>query len=107
MVWNYHDDGIEGDSVPVKIAIKNIPAKTAVWQEFRIDEEHSNAYTVWKKMGSPQSVTAEQYKILEKAGKLQSLSPGIPHSCSIPDKGELFLPTVLPCHGVSLIQVNW
>jgi xylan 1,4-beta-xylosidase len=107
MVWNYHDDGIEGDSVPVKIAIKNIPAKTAVWQEFRIDEEHSNAYAVWKKMGTPQSVTAEQYKILEKAGKLQSLSPGMPHPCSIPDKGDMFLPTVLPRHAVSLIQVNW
>ena len=107
MVWNYHDDGIEGPSVPVTILIKNIPVKSASLQEFRIDEEHSNAYTVWKKMGSPQSVTDEQYKTLEKAGKLQSLTPGPPGSFSVSDKGEARLLTVLLRHGVSLLQLNW
>ena len=88
------------------LSLENIP-KTATWHEFRIDEEHSNAYTVWKKMGSPQSVTEEEYNTLEKAGKLQSLNPDKPQACSVSDRGDVVLSTVLPCHGVSLIQVNW
>ena len=105
MVWNYHDDGIEGPSVPVTILIKNIPVKSALLQEFRIDEEHSNAYTVWKKMGSPQAVTDEQYKILEKAGKLQVLEP--PKPLPVTDRGEATIRFILPLHGVSLFKINW
>jgi xylan 1,4-beta-xylosidase len=107
MVWNYHDDGIGGPAVPVTLHIKNIPTKKASLQEFRIDEEHSNAYTVWQKMGSPQSVTEEQYQTLEKAGKLQLLNPGASQSCSVSDKGEVNLLTILPRHAVSLLRLNW
>lgn len=105
MVWNYHDDGIEGPTAPVTIHIKNIPAKKVLLQQFLIDEEHSNAYAVWKKMGSPQSVTDEQYKTLEKAGKLQSL--GTPQPLSVTDGGEATVSFALPRHAVSLLRLNW
>lgn len=107
MVWNYHDDGVGGPAVPVTLHIKNIPAKEASLQEFRIDEAFSNAYTAWQKMGSPQSVTEEQYRTLETAGKLQSLGSGASRSCSVSDKGEVDLRTMLPRHAVSLLRLNW
>ncbi len=40
---------------------------------YRIDQEHSNSFTTWKKMGSPQNPTAEQIAVLEKAGQLEML----------------------------------
>lgn len=109
MVWNYHDDAIEGPSAPVTLLIKNIPARTALLQHYRIDEEHSNAYAVWKKMGSPQSVTDEQYKTLEKAGGLELLNPdpGTPESIPVNDRGEATISFILPDHGVSLLRLKW
>ncbi len=35
---------------------------------YRIDNEHSNSYEVWKKMGSPQNPTAEQIANWKKQG---------------------------------------
>ncbi len=32
---------------------------------YRIDDSHSNAYTVWKAMGSPQNPSAEQIAALK------------------------------------------
>ena len=34
---------------------------------------YSNSYEAWKKMGSPQQPSPEQYAQLERAGQLQSL----------------------------------
>ena len=42
-------------------------------QHYRIDNDHSNAYTVWKNMGSPQKPTPEQYAELKAAGQLELL----------------------------------
>jgi xylan 1,4-beta-xylosidase len=122
MVWNYHDDATEGAAANVTLLIKNISfnnsriensriknsqARTALLQHYRIDEEHSNAYAIWKKMGSPQSVTDEQYKTLEKAGGLQLLNPGPPQSIPVNDLGEATISLTLPDHGVSLLRLNW
>ncbi len=54
--------------------IKGIPAEKATLTQYRIDNEHSNSYEVWKKMGSPQNPTANQIAELEKAGQLEILS---------------------------------
>ena len=73
-------------------------------QHFRVDEEHSNSYEVWKKMGSPQQPTPEQYAQLEAAGQLQLL--GSPRWYTAPD-GRVHLTFPLPLHGVSLIRLTW
>ncbi len=36
-----------------------------------IDKEISDSFTAWKNMGSPQTPTVDQYKILEAAGQLK------------------------------------
>ena len=45
---------------------------------YRIDETHSNSYSAWLKMGSPQKPTPAQYAELEKASELQELRPAAP-----------------------------
>ncbi len=73
MVWHYHDDDVPGPEAPVTVTIRGLPASAhrALLQQYRIDEHHSNAYTVWKEMDSPQAPTAEQYARLQAAGQLQ------------------------------------
>jgi xylan 1,4-beta-xylosidase len=74
MVWNYYDADILNEASPVTVTIKNISAKKILLQHYRIDKDHSNAYEAWKKMGSPQNVTDEEYRQLEQAGQLQLLN---------------------------------
>lgn len=74
LVWNYHDDDIQGEGSPVKVSLKGLKNGKATVYHYRIDAKHSNSYEVWKKMGSPQQPTDKQYKILEKSGQLELLS---------------------------------
>jgi xylan 1,4-beta-xylosidase len=104
MLWNYSDDDLPGEVVKRVLRLKNIPVKAVIVQRFGIDEEHSNAYTVWKKMGSPQDVDAEQYKVLENAGRL--LQVGMVSPAAVVD-GELSVPVSLPAHAVVLVRVSW
>jgi xylan 1,4-beta-xylosidase len=76
----------------------------ALLQEYRIDETHSNAYTVWKGMGSPQSPTVEQIAELKAAGGLELLrSPEWVTAV----KGSAVVTTVLPRESVELMRLSW
>jgi xylan 1,4-beta-xylosidase len=104
MVWNYHDDNKTGDVAPVTITIRGIPAATALLQHYRVDQEHSNAYTVWKQIGSPQQPTQKQVTELEQAGQLQLLtSPEWVHI----ENGVATVRIRLPRQGVSLLKFCW
>jgi xylan 1,4-beta-xylosidase len=76
MIWNYHDDYLPAPDSPVHLTVGGLPpsVKRVLVRHYRIDEEHSNAYTLWKKMGSPQNPTPEQYAQLEAAGQLALLT---------------------------------
>jgi xylan 1,4-beta-xylosidase len=103
LLWNYHDNDIQGTGSPVKLAIHGIDGRKATVSHYRIDHEHSNSYAVWKKMGSPQNPTPEQYKILEKSGQLESFSK--PETLRIRN-GELTIDLQLPRQSVSLIKLE-
>jgi xylan 1,4-beta-xylosidase len=75
LAWHYHDDDLPGPDAEVSLAVNNIdlPLQAAMKtriQHFRIDQDLSNAFTAWKKMGSPQQPTEEQYAQLAQAGRL-------------------------------------
>ncbi len=103
MVWNYHDDDIITQASPLEININSIPSTRVLVHEYRIDDENSNAYTAWKKMGSPQNPTQEQYKILEDSGNLNMISS--PYWANT-ENGNLKIKLNLPRQGVSLIQIT-
>ena len=75
LVWHYHDDDVAGPDAQVQIELNSLPASlgTPILTEFRVDADHSNAFSVWQKMGSPQKPDARAYKQLESAGRLAIL----------------------------------
>jgi xylan 1,4-beta-xylosidase len=105
MVWSYHDEDKQGPAEPINVAIKGLPsAQTLKITEYRIDNEHSNSYELWKKMGSPQQPTIGQIAELEKAGQLQTVDK--PIKSTIKD-GNLIIVISLPRQAVSLIKLSW
>jgi xylan 1,4-beta-xylosidase len=103
LAWNYHDDELPAAPAPVQLEVRGLPALVQV-HHYRIDNEHSNAYTVWKQMGSPQQPTPEQYARLESAGQLELLTS--PAWRKSKDRA-LTLTFDLPRHAVSLIRLSW
>jgi xylan 1,4-beta-xylosidase len=106
MVWNYHDDDLPAAGAQVKVTVVGIPAgvNKVLLQHYRIDETHSNSYTVWKKMNSPQSPTPEQYSELKAAGQLELL--GSPEWLDV-SEGKITISTELPRQATSLIRLKW
>jgi xylan 1,4-beta-xylosidase len=106
LVWNYHDDDVRASDAEVELTVDRLPTEASriLVRHYRIDARHSNAYTVWKEMGSPQSPNAQQYAQLEKAGQLEMLNSPAWMS---PEKGRLLLTFRLPRHGTSLVQLGW
>ncbi len=102
MLWNYHDDDMQDNGSPVMLSLQHIPVKRAKLYHYRIDSDHSNAYEVWKKMGSPQQPTEQQYQELEKAGQLALLS--VPKEVTMKN-GTLTVDMQLPRQSVSLVRL--
>jgi xylan 1,4-beta-xylosidase len=106
LVWNYDRDDVAAPDAEVQVAVAGLPdaARRVMVEHYRIDGAHSNAYSVWKKMGSPQMPTAEQYAELEAAGQLELL--GSPRWVSA-SGGRAEVGFGLPRQGVSLLRVVW
>ena len=106
LVWNYHDVNQPAPATPTTVSIHGIPAGTerVLLEHYRIDDTHSNAYTVWQKMGSPQHPTAQQYADLRAAGQLQLLTS--PEWLDVKN-GEVKISTELPRQGISLLHLKW
>ena len=104
MIWNYHDEDMQGTAEPISLTVKGIAAKKILVTQYRIDLDHSNSYEVWKKMGSPQNPTKKQIAELEKAGQLAIL--GSPEKLDV--RGGVLTTTLnLPRQGVALIKLDW
>ena len=104
MLSNYHDDDVMNSGNEVEIKIKGVLPQQVYLQHYRIDREHSNAYEVWKKMGSPQNPTETQVKELEQSGQLQLYTS--PKWLKTND-GEIILKIQLPRQAVSLLKLSW
>ena len=102
LLWNYHPDDIPGPATEVTLDITGLPPHLHV-QHYRIDEHHSNAYTMWKQMGSPQQPSPDQKEKLESAAQLQLLTPAERRSSL---KGRLQLNLHLPYQSVDLITLT-
>ena len=105
LLWNYHDDDATAPDSTVTLTIAGLPrARRLLLRHYRIDRDHSNAFTLWKQIGSPQAPTPEQYKQLRAAGHLQLLEP----ERQLRSKGgELQLDFALPRQALSLVEISW
>ena len=104
MVWNYHDGNIISPEKEVVINLSGIPNQNVKLTHYRIDNEYSNSYEVWKKIGSPQNPTKQQIETLEKAGQLKTINE--PENFKVAN-GKLALTIRMPSQGVSLLKLDW
>ncbi|WP_419806202.1 GH39 family glycosyl hydrolase [Terriglobus sp.] len=106
MLWNYHDVDGPGPVVPTEVAINGLPAtaKRVLVTQYRIDDTHSNAYTIWKAMGSPQHPTTEQYERLKAEDGLQLLTSPVWMEAG---SGTVTLNTDMPRQSISLVTLKW
>ena len=106
LVWHYHDDDLAGPEADVALAIDGLPFENGEMklEHFRIDEEHSNAFAAWKRLGSPQTPTPEQYVQLEKTGRLAALAN--PESVRA-SSSKAVVKFKLPRQAVSLLRFAW
>jgi xylan 1,4-beta-xylosidase len=106
MVWNYHDDDVPATAAEVQVTIAGIPSgvKKVLLEHYRIDDTHSNSYSAWKGMGSPQSPTPEQYARLKAAGQLELMTS--PEWLDVGD-GKVTIGTDLPRQAISLLHLKW
>ncbi|CCH51763.1 glycoside hydrolase family 39 [Fibrisoma limi BUZ 3] len=103
MVWNYHDDDVTGPATPVQLTISGLDKNKVQVRHYRVDDKHSNSFETWKAMGSPQQVSTDQYKTLEKAGQLQELAPPATKTVA---NGTTTFTFDLPRQGVSFLQLT-
>jgi xylan 1,4-beta-xylosidase len=106
MLWNYHDDDLPAAGAEVQVTIAGIPTgvRKILLEHYRIDDTHSNSYSVWKAMGSPQTPTPDQYARLKEAGQLELLSA--PQWLDVSD-GKVTIGTNLPRQATSLMRIKW
>ena len=106
LLWHYHDDDVAGPDARVEVLLKALPgeADKARVTCYVIDQEHSNAFTAWKKLGSPIEPTSAEYKQLEAAGQLAEVAaPALTARAG----GAASLHVTLPRQAVSLLVLQW
>lgn len=106
LMWNYHDINAPAPSTTTSLIIHGIPAgidRVRVTQ-YRIDDTHSNAYTAWQQIGSPQHPDAQQQVQLQAAGHLQLLTS--PAWLDV-HNGTIELTSEMPRQSVALFQLTW
>ena len=105
LIWNYHDYLVPSESAPIQLKVKLPPdfGSKARVIHYRIDETHSNAYTKWLDLGSPQNPDAQMLAKLKAAMELEMLEPA-----KIIDitNNEATLNFDLPRSGLSLVILN-
>lgn len=106
LVWNYHDDSNQAAPAEIRLRIDGLPqgVSQALLEHWAVDHGHSNAYTVWQTLGSPQNPSAAQYERIKAAGQLQLReSPRwiVVHGNAVE------LSFTQPTQGLSLLDLSW
>ncbi len=107
MVWHYHDDDLTGPAAAVELRLERMK-----WQHdsgagklthLRVDFDHSNSYTQWLSLGSPQEPSTEEYKQLQSAATLATYRG---ETAVKQEEGYSILSFELPRQGVSLLMLE-
>jgi xylan 1,4-beta-xylosidase len=105
LVFHYYDDDVPAPAAAVDLTLANLPGSgDATMTEYRIDSDHSDAYTVWKQMGSPAKPSDDQYAQLQKAGQLATIGDGEPVKI---DGGKADVKLTMPRESVELLVLKW
>lgn len=103
MIWNYRDDSSISSESSIELKLKNLPVgcRSKV-THYQIDQNNSNSYSFWKKIGSPQDPTNDQYVDLIESSKITVVSEDDSSVC----EDETNLEFNMPQQSVRLIVVD-
>ena len=73
MAWHYHDDDTIGPAADINLELTGLDIEEGIAgiKRYLIDKTHSNSYTLWVQMGSPQDPDPEQIKKLNTKSELE------------------------------------
>jgi xylan 1,4-beta-xylosidase len=103
MAWHYHDDDLPGDSAAVILNLRDFDADGKNVRHYRIDESHSNAYVLWRALGSPQEPTEAEISQMKEADGLTEMTPAPQIQAQ---DGNSTIELSLPRKAVSLIVIE-
>jgi len=106
LVWHYLDDDVAGPDAAVTVQLTGLGrvAGAAQITHYRVDQDHSNAYELWRRLGSPIAPDDGMYGQLLKAGELATVGP--PAALQL-HGGSGNVSFRLPRQGVSLLVLEW
>ncbi len=104
LIWNYHDIDTNY-TADILINIKNLPENVdeAIYSRYLIDENYSNAFSAWKKSGSPKNPDPKQLKEIMDASELQYAE--LPKKIKIDEIRKISFE--MNSQSVSLISLKW
>ena len=108
--WNYHDQDVDFPDADVSLVVHGLPSTLlnntdgVTYTHYRIDNDHSNSYSRWQAMGSPQAPSDKQYQELVRAGRLEAITQGA--EAVLPIDGKLSLDISLPVRATSLLVLH-
>jgi xylan 1,4-beta-xylosidase len=103
LLWNYVAPKSDAVSGPISLEVKGFSSDRATVKRYLVDEYHSNAYTCWKKMGSPAEPTELQLQELKDSMELELVE--LNRSFQV-DGGQLTVDTTLSPGSVSPIKIE-
>jgi xylan 1,4-beta-xylosidase len=107
VVWNHCDDWTTTGNRQIELQLENLPFKAGQKLElkhWRVDADHSNAYTEWVRLGRPEGPDETQLAQLRKSQQLTLLEQ--PASVTVEQGGSLKITFDLPLHGMSLVELT-
>ena len=106
LLWNYADQAASRQVAEVSTTITGLPSnlQRALVQQYRIDANHSNAYTLWQAMGSPQQPTPAQLETLKARAGLELNGSPVWAEAS---EGRIHLEANLPPESIVLFHLTW
>ena len=92
-------------STEVDVNIENwtIDGRELVLHHYRIDQNHSNAYTEWLRQDRPMYPSPAQWAAIKARDGLELLEPV---KRLRPDEGKIKINFNLPVHGISLLIIE-
>ncbi len=102
LVWRHTDDQYRADDEVAKVdlAVAGLAASSYRIEHYRIDQDHSNAHTIWRALGSPQDPSEAELSAIKQRQGLERFAPDRRVS---PADRTLALELSLPLPSVSLV----
>ena len=100
MIYNYNQNVDDEELKDVELTVNLTASKSYRLSHYRIDENHSNAYTIWKQLGRPWTPDREQMELIKSRQGLELCEPVRRVD---PNNKRISIELEMPHHSVSLL----